>query len=161
MPTIEDIISDEIRREGGSKMTDDPEDRGGRTQYGISEKANPEAWTDNKVTEEEARAIYEAKYIKAPGFDKIADFHLRSNLVDFGVTSGPHLAIMKLQEILHVEVDGHLGPLTLAAVNQTHPEAINNLLVGKRVVMIGRLVQKYPADIKKLVGWLSRAVDFL
>ena len=52
-----DIITDIMLREGWDMMTNDPLDKGGRTQFGISEKSNPLAWTDNHVTEAEARAI--------------------------------------------------------------------------------------------------------
>ena len=53
---IDRIIDNVIAAEGGSTATNDPADGGGRTQYGISERANPEAWADGKVTAEEARA---------------------------------------------------------------------------------------------------------
>jgi lysozyme family protein len=159
MPTIQDIITEIIRVEGAP--TNDPNDSGGRTQFGISESANPEAWVDGKVTEEEAREIYERKYVRGPGFDKVSDLTLKSQLIDFGVTSGPQLAIMKLQEILHVKVDGVLGPLTLAAINTLHPEAVNGLLVISRVKMICRLVQKVPTNLKYLTGWVTRALEFL
>jgi lysozyme family protein len=158
---IEDVIGDIIEREGGSKVTNDPADGGGRTQYGISERSNPEAWADNKVTEEEARAIYVRKYVEGPHFDLVTDPLLRAQLIDFGVNSGPAVAIMKLQEILQVEVDGKLGPETLGALSQVHPDDINNLLAGSRVRMIGRIVQKNPSQLKFLSGWLNRATEFL
>lgn len=54
-----DIVSDIIKREGG--FVNNPADAGGRTDKGISEKSNPAAWADGKVTEEEARAIYQRR----------------------------------------------------------------------------------------------------
>lgn len=154
-----DPISDLLKNEGG--YSNDSADKGGRTNYGISEKANPTAWADGKVTEDEARAIYEAKYVKAPGFDKIQDSKLRAQLVDFGVNSGPHLAIQKLQEIVGVPQDGVLGPETLAAIAKLHADDINNCLVASRVRMIGRIVSKDPSQLKFINGWLDRAVQFL
>lgn len=159
MPTIETIIDAVIKREGNP--TNDPTDRGGRTAFGISEAANPSAWADNKVTEAEAREIYERKYVKGPGFDKIADPQLRAHLVDFGVNSGPQLAIMKLQEILHADVDGILGPQSLAAIRSVMPEDLNNALVATRIKMIGKIVQKNPSQLRFLGGWLNRALEFL
>lgn len=159
MPTIETIINDVIRTEG--PRTEDPVDNGGRTEFGISEKANPEAWKDNKVTEPEAREIYFRKYVTGPGFDKIVDKQLQAQLVDYGVNSGPHLAIMKLQEILHVDVDGTIGPQTLAALQGITAEEVNNLLVAARIKMIGKIVSKNPSQIKFLNGWLNRALEFL
>jgi lysozyme family protein len=159
MPTIETIINDVIRREGAA--TNDPADNGGRTEFGISEKANPEAWKDNKVTEAEAREIYLKKYVTGPGFDKITDKLLQAQLVDYGVNSGPYLAVMKLQEILHVDVDGVLGPQTLAAIQGITPSELNNLLVSARIKMIGKIVSKNPSQLKFLNGWLNRALEFI
>lgn len=153
------IIDNVLKNEGG--YSNDPNDKGGRTNYGISEKANPGAWADGKVTEEEARAIYEAKYVKGPAFDKIKDSKLRAQLVDFGVNSGPHLAIQKLQEIVGVQQDGVLGPETLAAIDKLHSDDVNNCLVALRVKMIGKIVTKNPTQLKFLNGWLDRAVQFL
>lgn len=161
MPMIHDIVDDVIQREGGAKVTNDTHDGGGRTQYGISERANPEAWADGKVTEAEARAIYEQKYVIYPGFHHVQDDHLRAHLVDFGVNSGPQVAISKLQEILGVIVDGILGVKTLAALTQRHADDVNNRLVASRVLMIGRIVQKVPSQLKYLVGWLDRSLSFM
>lgn len=155
------IISDIIQREGGSKATNIAADKGGRTQYGIAERDNPEAWLDQKVTLEEAREIYRRKYLEAPGFGQIEDPRLRAQLVDFGVNSGPGIAIQKLQGLLKVEQDGVLGPKTLAAANAADPIILNNKLARERILMIGRIVQKNPSQSKFLVGWISRAFEFL
>jgi lysozyme family protein len=156
-----DVIGDIIEREGGAVVTNDPADGGGRTQYGISEKSNPAAWADGKVTEAEARAIYQRKYIDGPGFGKIQDKQLQTQLVDFGVNSGPMVAIQKLQGILHVPVDGVLGPQTLTALVGVHPEDVCNLLVAARVRMIGQIVSKNPSQLRFLNGWLDRSLQFL
>lgn len=152
-------ISDLLRREGGN--SNDPADAGGRTNFGISEKSNPEAWKDGKITEAEAREIYLTKYVKAPGFDKIAYPKLQAQLIDFGVNSGPHLAIQKLQALLNVEADGVLGPQTLAAILVREERELVNLLVGERIKMLARLVQKRPSNLKFLFGWVTRSLEFL
>lgn len=159
MATTDSIINDILKREGAA--TNDPLDKGGRTAFGISEKSNPEAWKDGKVTEDEARAIYEQKYVKGPKFDLITDPHLRAQLVDFGVTSGPQLVISKLQEILGVKVDGVIGAATLKAISAIHPEDLSNALVVTRVKMIGKIVVNNPSQLKFLNGWLNRALEFL
>jgi lysozyme family protein len=157
--SISDTIGDVIRREGAD--SNDPLDAGGRTSKGISEKSNPEAWKDGIVTEAEARAIYESKYLRGPGFDKVQDEHLRDQLVDFGVNSGPAIAIQKLQEILNVKVDGVLGPVTLEALSTQNPIVINNLLVIARIKLIGRIISKAPTQVRFINGWLARACEFL
>jgi type VI secretion system secreted protein VgrG len=157
--SMSDTIDGVIKRDGPA--TNDPKDLGGRTQLGISENANPDAWKDGVVTAEEAQAIYTQKYVKSPHFDMIQDPHLFLQLVDTGVLSGPEIAIRKLQEILKVTVDGVLGPETLAALALQNPKVVNNQLVIARIRMICRIVQKAPAQIKFLCGWCDRALSFL
>lgn len=159
---MDDIITGILQREGNGKVTNDPSDKGGRTQYGIAEGSNPQAWLDGKVTEQEARDIYEAKYVKWPGYDKIpaSHVHLKIQLIDYGVLSSPHLATEKLQIILGLDVDGKLGPETLKALIAADPRVINNKLVAERIKMIGRIVQKDPSQVKWLSGWQNRALDF-
>lgn len=160
---VKAIIDDVLKREGGAKVTNDPTDRGGRTQYGIAERSNPKAWADGVVTEAEAREIYERKYVIYPGFDKITASHarLQHQLIDFGVNSGSLLAIEKLQAILGVKVDGKLGPKTLEAIIASDPKELNNKLVAERARMIGRIVSKNPSQCKFISGWLTRVLDFL
>jgi lysozyme family protein len=155
---MSDFLDDEIRREGG--LTNDPTDKGGLTNFGISQRANPDIDVAH-LTHEGARAIYIRKYIDGPGFGQLAPSRLRDQLIDFGITSGPHLAITKLQLVLGVEADGVLGPATMAALRIRDSRIVNNQLLAKRVQMIADLVAKAPAQVKFVRGWISRALDFL
>ena len=160
--TNDDIIDDVILKEGGSATTNDPSDKGGRTTYGISERANEAAWKDGVVTKEEARAIYITKYVVQPGFDQVQDEHLRHLLVDFGVLSGPGTAIKALQRALGTREDGVLGLDTLSKVNaHTDSRKIHNRVVEERVKLMGRIVQKNPSQLKWLSGWLNRSISFI
>lgn len=163
MAIIDKIIDGVLEREGGSKFTDDKNDPGGRTQWGISERSNPEAWKDGKVTEEEARTIYRKKYVEYPKFHLIPDTHakLREQLIDFGVHSGPAVAIQKVQGLVGAKADGIIGPKTLAAIRATDPRELNNQLVVERLRLIGRIVQRNPKQLDKLVGFINRACEFL
>lgn len=160
--TTDKIVEDVLHREDRTGTGVVTVDAGGRTQYGISEKANPEAWEDGKVTEEEAREIYERKYVLAPKFHLIPDEALRAQLVDFGVNSGPMIAIMKLQKIVGADVDGIIGPDTLGRLAQSDVCRVRQLLVGERLRLIGRVVTKDPrTQLSKLNGWINRALEFL
>ena len=159
MSNIDAIISDILKREGG--YSNDPHDTGGRTNFGIAEASNPEAWADGIVTEAEARAIYRKKYVEEPGFHHIHDAHLMAQCVDFGVNSGPAVAIKKLQDILGVEPDGVIGNATLTALSNADARHVNNQLVVARVKMIGKIVVKTPSQLRFLNGWLNRALDWL
>lgn len=164
-----DIVDDVIRREGGATETNDPSDSGGRTKYGISERAHPEAWADGDVTLPEAREIYWGQYV-AP-FKGITDVNLLHQLVDWGVPSGPHTAANNLQQILGVVVDGVIGPKTLKAI-EDYPggtlfgvavpgSVLLNLAVrDARIVFSAALAKRRPKDMKYLLGWIKRTQEF-
>jgi lysozyme family protein len=162
MASLDEVITQIELREGSAAVTHDPLDGGGRTQFGISETANPEAWSDGQVTEQEARAIYMQKYVIHPGFATLP-LLLQPLCIDWGVISGPQLVIMRLQKLLDVEVDGVLGPNTLAAL-PAFPEGLirlTNKLVAERVRQVGKIVSKDPSQAKYVNGWLNRALEFL
>ena len=140
-------------------VTNDPNDRGGRTQLGISERSNPQAWADGKVSEAEARDIYRKKYLQP--FAGLEDHVGFEQFVDFGVVSGPALVAQKLQSLVGVDVDGQIGPQTLAAIAAVEDRRLNNLMVAERVRMIGRIVKRDPRQLKWINGWLERALGFL
>lgn len=164
-----DIIDDIIRREGGATATNDPDDSGGRTQYGISKRSHPEAWEDDKVTWEEARAIYLKEYVLP--FEGIEDQNLLHQLVDMGVPSGPAQAIKTLQQIVGVTADGVLGPKTIAAVDN-YPSGtlfgvkvpgfvmLNLAFRDARTLFYAALAKRRPKDLKYLLGWLKRTQEF-
>ena len=152
-----DIIDKIIQREGG--YSNDPDDSGGRTKYGISEVHEPEAWADGDVSLDEARAIYQRKYITQPGFDQLSGL-LQEFMVDWGVTSGPVVATYKLQEALGTTVDGVIGPNTLAKLALADPNKLLNTLVDMRIISYIRIAQKRPKDLKYLCGWVLRALEF-
>ncbi len=160
---MSDIVDDIIRREGASgAVTNDPADKGGRTAYGISERANPDAWADGKVTLDEAREIYRRKYVEAPGFGQLTNPHLQAILADFAVTSGPALAITALQRALKVEADGILGPVTIAAANASlEPQRLVNKIAVERIKMAGRVVKRDPTQLRWINGWLDRFSSFI
>ena len=75
--------------------------------------------------------------------------------------SGSFIATQKLQTILEVEPDGVLGPATLAALFLVDPRWVNNELVKARLMMICRIVQKHPDQLRFLAGWCSRSLEFI
>lgn len=156
---IEQLLNDIIQRES-VKDTNNPNDSGGRTKYGISERWNPDAWKNGPPTLEQAKSIYLKLYIMDPGFLQIKSDFLFAQVVDFAVLSGPLVATQHLQKVLGVAQDGKLGPSTVAALDRANPTNINNLLVDDRVLMLDRVVQKHPTDLEFIFGWHSRALSF-
>ena len=162
---MKDIIGEIIDREGG--YTNHPADTGGPTKYGITIKTlgnwrkAPVTVEDVKnLTIEEARQIYSHLYITTPSFDKLPTSMLQSNLIDWGVMSGPKTAIMNLQAVLGLKTDGVMGPVTLKAVLSTDLKQLNNELVKRRALTYVRIVQNNPKKLVLLYGWLKRVMEF-
>lgn len=175
------IIDRLIRREGG--YVNDPSDKGGRTNYGITrvaiedynrlmkaEGGAPLEKTPAAISRPEAEAVYR-KMMKAYRFDQIQDQPLREHIFDMAVNHGPVRAVMLLQEVFHrngypVAVDGVLGPKTRGILNElaSKPEAkrrLNNNLVKHREDFYHRLIRRNPIQKKFEKGWLDRARSFL
>lgn len=162
---VDRIIEEIIAKEGG--FSNHPADPGGPTNFGITIRTlskwrgHPVTIDDvRNMTVEEAKEIYNSEYVTGPGFDKIPDSMLKSNLIDFGVNSGPKTAVMNLQTLLGVKADGVLGPKTLAAVEQVNLKDLNNELTKRRVLTYARIVQNSPKKLVFLYGWLKRALSF-
>jgi len=153
-------IADVKRREGGDTATNDPDDAGGRTQYGISERAHPEVWADGVVTDAEATQVFRDQYMRETHIAEIPYPALRAQLFDWAVHSGPSIPIRALQRLVGTKPDGVLGPRTLAAVTAQDPLALNNALVQARVAFLENLILKRPRNQKYRRGWLRRARSF-
>lgn len=131
-PIIDKIIDDVIAAEKG--YVDDPNDRGGPTNYGITEavaRANGYPGGMRDLPLAFARSIYEKRYITAPKFDQVAAIHvgIGAELIDTGVNMGPARAAEFLQRWLNafnaqgskypdMFVDGQLGPVSLDALRK-------------------------------------------
>lgn len=110
-----------LEREGG--YVDNPQDRGGPTNMGIT-LATFSAWRDQpvsvddlqKLTVAEAAAIYRARYWNSCRCDELPSA-LALVVFDTAVNSGIHRAVMFLQSALEVPADGEPGRETLAAAH--------------------------------------------
>ncbi len=135
--------------EGGE--TDDPDDPGGRTKYGISERAHPAVWNKGAPTKEQAADIYHAEY-----WDPCRCAQMRPEmgfyLFDTAVNVGVNRASRMLQEAVGARPDGIIGPKTLDAIEKT-PQALTNLAAKRAEYYASLDMDKY------LFGWMRRAFD--
>jgi len=149
--------------EGGND--DDPDDPGGRTSRGITQREydaycklchlqQGDVWNASEIAIE---AIYEHSYWE-PYCDKLPtgpDYVF----FDEAVNSGTHEAALVLQRALGVAADGHIGIVTMAAVAKIDPAALVNAMSDGRIRVYKDIVQKRPKSHKYLKGWLKR-VEF-
>jgi lysozyme family protein len=136
-------------------------DPGGKTSDGVASHANPAAWADGVVTEEEREHAYRSRWDAIQG-DELAALVPRSALVlfDWYFHSGG-LAVRALQRIVYPQaehtartVDGSLGPGTLARLGSwlSRPGA------GSRADVDRDLCRRLlVARAEQLEGWIEAA----
>lgn len=160
-------------------FTDRPDDRGGPTCCGITlatytaYRALPTTAEDLKqMTPQIARKVYQRMYVDAPGFGQIADLNLRALVVDAGVQHGTQEAAKMIQRAVGVIADGHLGAVSLSAINSHDPIPLRMLLCGARIRLYGALVAHdpelalarqagYELQADNALGWANRIAQFV
>ena len=168
--------------EGG--YSNDPDDKGGATNYGITyntlNNAKTKGWVPFNVTLqnlkiEHAKIIYKKGYWDVVQADSLPH-PLDLILFDSAVNHGPNTAIKLLQKSLNtllpyaeLKVDGIIGPLTLKAVRdyeglQDDPGSHNKSnirylcidVLMNRVELYLSIVLNNKSQEKFLKGWLNR-----
>lgn len=167
------------RAEGG--YADHPKDSGGPTHWGISERiarANGYKGDMRALTRIEARAIAKAQYWDVLRLDQVALIAepIAVELFDTGFLCGPGPAARFLQRALNacnreqadygdVNVDGVLGPVTIAALGACFAKRGPHLTVvllralnGQLVCHLLDLVERRQKDEAFFVGWIAQRV---
>ena len=154
-----------LQREGA--YSNHPNDRGGPTQYGITQatfnSAKQQGIISNTITSvreltlDDARKIYDEMYWDQISGDTLPD-DLSVALFDTAVNMGVATAIRMLQRILNVTQDGIIGPQTLEAIGNYQGDLIDNFL-DAREERYRNIVQNNSTQSVFLTGWLSRVDD--
>lgn len=150
-----------IGNEGGHvNRADDP---GGETNWGITwpvlrqaiglgNGIVPSSVTIASLTREQARPIYKALFWDRGHMDEY-DPAISFQVFDFAVNSGIDTALRKLQRAAGVADDGHIGPITVAAIKAKSVTDMIMLFVAERLDF-WRYLSNWPAAGK---GWAGRA----
>ena len=156
-----DVIEAIIIAEGGAKYTNDPEDRGGGTKFGITQKRFPKL-NIKTLTYDDAYRIYKREYWDRYKVKRLpAKF--RHVYMDMLVNLGPGKAARILQRGAnaivkpHLKIDGGIGPKTIKALR------LKKVDIGKiraaRIYMYCMIVSRKPEQIRFLEGWINRALE--
>jgi lysozyme family protein len=124
-----------IGHEGG--YSNDPNDAGGETNWGISKRSYPNEDIKN-LTKDQAKAIYLRDFwmpIKAEFLPDGVGFQL----FDFALNSGIRTAVRAYQRALGVVDDGVLGPVSLRVSTQMPPAAQIMGLLSERLYFMASL----------------------
>ena len=157
MADFDPAVAKTLIREGGARFTDNPDDHGGATKYGISQNAYPNVDIRN-LTEDQAKAIYKRDY-----WDKVAGDTLKSqavaeNIFDTAVNMGPTTATKLAQVTLELDVDGRFGPATAKAVNACDEGEFLAEFTLAKVARYAAICNKDRTQSKFLLGWINRAL---
>ena len=154
-----------LKWEGG--FVDDPLDRGGATNKGITLKTFQYHFGKNKtvndlknITDEQWFEIFKEDFWDRWKADEIKNQSIANILVDWVWASGKY-GITNAQRILKVPVDGVVGSKTIEAINN-YPN--QRMLFGKilteRLAYVNKIVKANPSQKKFLNGWKNRIVAF-
>lgn len=181
MNKLNRMIDDLIEREGA--FVDHPDDKGGPTMYGITEKvARLHGWDGQMRHMPRALAvkIYKDQFWTAPNFDRVSMLSLRvaEELLDTGVNMGISWAGQFLQRSLNalnsqgthysdLSVDGLIGNSTLGALKdyldrrgKTGEDVLMkalNCLQGTRYVELAEARERNESFV---FGWFDHRIRF-
>lgn len=148
-----------LEHEGG--YVNDPQDPGGETNFGISERTYPRE--DIKgLTIDRAAAIYYADWWLRCKIHRLEDDRVAAKVLDACINVGPRTGIKLLQMAIKrcgvvVSIDGYIGPETAGAANRCDPAALVNHLAELLAAYYISKVNEKPEKKKYLKGWLKRA----
>jgi lysozyme family protein len=147
-----------LKFEGG--YSDHPDDPGGATKWGITERVY-HRWcreignsirSVRLMSKYEVEAIYIAKYWTSSYCDSMPSLASKILLFDAAVNHGVSRAIKLLQRSVSAKEDGIVGPATLAA---TGMGGFENDFLWERVEFFNRISKKPHPFLK---GWMNRAI---
>ena len=158
-----------LKYEGG--FTDNPNDRGGRTNMGVTqgfldtykERAGVSVDDVRHLKEEDAIELYRTEW-NIYGFGKLDNSNVMKLVYDFAVNSGPLVAIKYLQRILNskgknLAVDGYIGENTNRAANSVDEKWLVREIQKSRAEHCDRIVDQDPKQREFIKGWFNRIND--
>jgi len=157
-----------LESEGG--FVDDPDDRGGATNMGISlrflkgtgdidfdlDHDGDIDVDDIKRMNDHFAAIAYKKYFWDPlQLDQLHNESLCLQVFDHAVNAGTRNAVKMLQAVAGCKQDGLIGPKTIASAN-TFSENIAERYYKERIDFYTKLAREKPVFGKFLRGWINR-----
>lgn len=150
----------------GSRFTNDPDDHGGATRYGIIQREY-DRYRDRRhlqirsvelISLDEVRDIYRREYWDAVQGDRMP-LSLDLVMFDSGVLMGVGRAIRILQQSLKIAVSGDLDKSTFDALGTADIDALVVDFLNNREGRLRGIVEKDQTQAKFLKGWLNRLND--
>jgi len=158
-----EIIEAVIEYEGG--LSNNPADPGGLTKWGIT-LATFRAWTGGEdaarrlvdLTRQQAVELYYLHLVIPMRLRLIAAPGVRFAVFDYAVQHGPKPSVIALQQIVGVQADGIIGPVTAREVNGWNPLVLIGRLAARRGRLYLACVRWRPSTAEFAYGWGNRLV---
>lgn len=162
---FDDCLKIILHFEGG--YSDDPADRGGACNFGITQKTFDSYRHDiglsdrpvKLISSDEVSAIYKLYYwfaAKCPLLPEPIDLYT----FDAAVQHGPKRAIKQLQRALGISDDGVWGPKSIDALQEElmaeNIKEIARNLLAIRLDFYDAIVDRDPTQERFIVGWKNR-----
>ncbi len=184
MPSVEDIATEIVAREGG--FVNDPDDPGGATKYGVTlatlRRLGFDTTGDGAVgitdvqnlTREQATGIFIEHYHRRPGIGNLPEV-IQPSVFDMYVNAGSN-AVKILQRLVTAmgfpcTADGVIGPQTIRAAQgaaEAAPRHLADAYAIARRNYYYALADARPASRKYARrrdggkgGWITRAEEFM
>lgn len=144
-------------------IANDRRDRGGKTKWGVTQRAY-DSWRARhklplrdveSMEDGEMRALYREDYWEPCAGDVLPPL-LAHAVFDMAVHSGVTEAKRALQRSLRVEVDGVIGPKTLAAALERGSVLA---FLKQRGGYYQDVIRAHPGDVEFLENWINRLLD--
>ena len=170
---FDDIIKVVLEHEGG--YVDDPDDRGGATNWGVTQKVyedyvgySCEKEEIKNMNQEVAEEIYFEKFWKPSKAERLPP-EIRQTYFDMCVNHGQGGAVKILQQACNnkrkpdnqIDVDGGIGPNTIRAASKLQDWELRVERSGFywNLVYDGAKYTKRTSQVKFIRGWIRRCFD--
>ena len=150
-----------LNLEGGK--TDEKSDRGGRTNFGITQRTYNDWLKQNKlkssdvfkISKERALKIYRKQFWGVIKGDQLPH-NVAKAIMSMALTDGPQDSIRFVQKLLNIEQTGFMGPKTLAAIWSKCKK--DDKMFTKKI--LDAQIKRYKSDEQADTygkGWTNRA----
>lgn len=168
MAEISKLVPIILKWEG--KYSDDPLDRGGATNMGVTistwKSVGYDKDGDDDIDKDDMKLLNKEDfklvlkiYWDRWKADQIKNQSVANILVDWVWGSGVW-GIKIPQRILGLTQDGVVGPKTLAAINLRDQQELFNSIYKARLQFLDNIVKNNPSQKRFIKGWKNRLADF-
>lgn len=161
--TFERALEVTLGFEGG--FSHDPIDRGGATNYGVTQAAYDRFRKANRlrprsvelIDQVEILALYRLNYWLTAHCDELPP-RLAMCVFDSSVNHGPRTAIKLLQRALHIHDDGIFGSQTRTALFHCDEAEVIRRYLDARQDFYDDIIERDPTQIRFARGWRNRVL---